>query len=720
MRVIKNRFKKKCSQCSVVVAEGQGLSYQKNGVWGTVCKYKVCQDKIAGLSQHIQSQAKPERRVDANGVIHLNPMDWNILPVIKKLPNASFDHSAKKWSVSTDPRDLQEIASVLSPLGFDVEFSISNNSSVEDALKRAEAVGAYPYQRDGISFLAGKTRALLGDDMGLGKTIQSLVALPENARAIFICPASLKGNVANEVGKWRPDLTAVVISGRGNFQLPNKGEVIIINYDILPSELTPTDKWGNESKNVPSSWVDILKETHLIVDEVHNCKNPKAIKSRRCKVLSRLCGTVWAMTGTPILSSQMDLWGVLSAFNMERRVFGDFKNFIEKMGGRRVGVSSTASKWVFGEPSPQVPNMLKSVMLRRMKTEVLTDLPAKTYQDILVDVSKKSLLKKAEKLLIDVKDLTPTDKLPDFEKFSEIRAELAKDRIGALEELLDSFEDAGEPVVVFSAHKAPVEALAGRYGWDIITSDTPVEDRTNIVDAFQKGILKGVALTIKAGGVGLTLTRASKMIFVDMEWNPSLNIQAEDRICRIGQKASSLQYIRLVSNCAMDIHVHKLIAKKNEMIYKILDADAPEEVIEYVPKQAEDLSSLVVEETQQELEARLKREAEEKRIAAEKLERSSAQCKISARRGEWVRGRKLPAPTPEQEQKIYEALQLMLSQCDGAQSEDGLGFNKPDAYNMRTIKVSGLLSGDVALQKFVWGTLRKYSRQLANLYPVLF
>ena len=719
MRVLENKFKSKCYVCGVTVQPADGFAVEEiPRVWKTVCKNSGCHSQVKGLTELLN---RPNtREITSKGMVNIYPFDWSALPKIKTFPGARFDGNTKSWFISLDPSDRDRVVKVAKDLRLDLPKGfekVEATSEVKEALARGEAVGAYPYQLKGIEFLAGKKHAFLADDMGLGKTIQSLVALPENAKCIFLCPATLKSNVANEVTKWRPDLTPVVICGRKGFRVPSKGEVVIVNYDILPSCFTPTDKWG-EVSSTPSSWVQSLSETVLIADEVHVCKNPKASKSKKTKVLSKMCLRVWAMTGTPIMSKALDMWGVLQAFDLERKVFGSWKNFVQLMNGEKQWVSATASKWVFGTPSPMVTETLRKLMLRRLKKDVLPDLPAKTYQDILVDVNSKSLFNKTEKLMVDVKHLTPNEPLPHFEKFSKLRAALAKDRIPALIEQVESFEEADEPVVVFSAHKEPMKALAQRDGWGTITSDTTLEGRKEIVRQFQDGFLKGVGLTIKAGGVGLTLTRASKMIFVDMEWNPALNTQAEDRICRIGQQADNIQYVRLVSNCALDIHVHNILHAKAEMIHKALESeDSP---VVFTPTPAIDLSTKVVQETPEEAQKRIEDLREAKKRAGKKLAQASATAKITARRSSWTRGSLLPDPSPTQRQEIYAALVLMLGSCDGAVSHDNVGFNKPDAYNMRSIRISGLLGGDIGLQKYVWGTLRKYSRQLESIFPDLF
>ena len=524
-------------------------------------------------------------------------------------------------------------------------------------------------------------------------------------RAIVICPASLKINWANEVIKWRNDLTPVVCKGKKGFKLPQENEVVILNYDILPVEFTPTNKWGDESTNVPQAWRDVLSQTTLIADEAHLCKSHKAMRSKRTKVLSNLCKKSWAMTGTPLLSKGFDLWGVVSTFGMGRTVFGGFKGFTSSMNA----VKNYHGGYDFGTPDPSVPEKLRRVMLRRTKSEVLSHLPPKTYQDVLVEVGSKKLLKMSENMMSMLIE-NGSDNIPDFTEFSRVRAALAEDRISTLEDMVESFEEAHEPVVVFSAHRAPIEALSKRDGWEVIMGDTNQDDREDAVQAFQAGLLKGIACTIKAGGVGITLTKASKMIFCDMEWNPALNLQAEDRICRIGQTASNLQYIRLVSDCPMDRHVLKLIDKKKAMIEAAIEKEC---------------SPLNTTSTTGGVSIRQEtRKERDDRIA--KVIAKEAQDRVSNQLPTWVNT--IPSKIVNRSVDANLQAQIIMASeelgcvCDGAQEHDGQGYNKPDSYVMKNITTSGLLY-DLTQQdllKFAWSKLLKYKSQVGHLTPELF
>ena len=182
---------------------------------------------------------------------------------------------------------------------------------------------------------------------------------------------------------------------------------------------------------------------------------------------------------------------------------------------------------------------LKSVMLRRMRKEVLPELPEKTRENVSVSIGR-TLRNEMNELMEDINeeeaDLLRRLMQPIiFKKISTIREALAAAKIPALNALVEEHEVESEPLVVFSSHRKPIEQLGDRPGWGIITGGVSAAKRTEVEKQFQAGELKGVACTIRSGGTGITLTRASHVIIVDPDWTPAMNSQAEDRLCRIGQ-----------------------------------------------------------------------------------------------------------------------------------------------------------------------------------------
>jgi SNF2 family DNA or RNA helicase len=498
---------------------------------------------------------------------------FELVPVvIEHLRRAGFEVYASK-DLSQRLRDRAAAAQA------DVEKANDRVHAIDAELKK-RGLELYVFQKEGVAWLAPRITALLGDDMGLGKTIQFLCAIPGGAPVIIICPASMKGIWRREMQKWRPDLKPIVLEGRGSFMWPRPGEAIIINREILPAD----------PKNVQATLISEGKcseGTVVITDEIHAFKGNRTEGTKRLRALTEVVlaagGRHWGGTGTPILNRPDELWSLLTTLKLAADAFGSYPRFLKLFGGHKGGYGVEWS----GETSPEIPALLKRVMLRRTKAEVLPDLPTKTWRDIEVEIDSETrqlgdevlALVSGAGINVDEFNAATDDAVLSkmeraaFEKMSALRAALATAKIPALLEQLKEFDEQGEPVVVFSYHRKPVDLFKDKEGWAVITGDTSAEARAQIVDAFQGGRLKGVAATIQAAGVGLTLTRASQAIFVDLAWTPALNKQAEDRLLRIGQKRAVI-ITRLVADHQIDERVAELLAIKQRLIENTIEKAA--------------------------------------------------------------------------------------------------------------------------------------------------
>lgn len=402
--------------------------------------------------------------------------------------------------------------------------------------------------------------ALLADQMGTGKSVQALMACEDNP--IIVCPAVAKGVWANEVLKWRDDLVPVILDGHGMFRFPVKNEAIIVNYDILP------DKFDFPSNG----------RYNLIPDEAHMLKSgSKTNRTRRFRALSRGVrkglGKVYGLTGSPILNHPLDMWHILVSLGLEKIAFGSFPNFKRLYNCERDGRG--VLEW--GMPTPGVKTALATVMLRRLRKDVLKELPGKIHQDIPVKINRKTMLA-CDKALAALKErgisfekaVNRTIETEDgdigFSEISNAEMLLAVAKIPAMLEVVEQFEQNDEPLIVFSAHTAPIEALNKRKGWIGVTGSTVKgEDRFGIVERFQRGELRGLGFTIRSGGVALTMTRACHALFVDQDWVPEMNNQAEDRLDRFGQMRGVL-INRLIADHYMDRLKAASMARKMQYI----------------------------------------------------------------------------------------------------------------------------------------------------------
>ena len=637
------------------------------------------------------------------------------------LEGARFDGMTKTNYASLDK--IPRILTRLRDAGFQIQLTDELASSLKgheqetvvltkSAVMRLDRVeeklaerglSLYGFQRVGVEWLAARTGALLADEMGTGKTIQTLAALPDTTPIVVVAPAVAKGVWLREARKWRPEMKVTVLSGRGSFRWPEAGEMVVLNYDILPNE--------EDLTNAPPGMC-------LVADEAHALKSFKAKRTKKFRALSDNVrgqgGRTWLLTATPLLNRPTELWGILSAAGLEREVFGTWGQFVSLFGGFK-------DRWGgmhWGTPSPEVPSRLARVSLRRMRADVLPDLPVKTWQEVEVDLSL-ALSRKCDGLVamleadgpgsagVTLESITEKvlrEKL-SFTDYSEVRAAIATAKIPALLALVDEFEAQDEPLVVFSAHRMPIDQFDGREGWAVITGDTSPAKRTEIEEAFQAGKLRGVAATIQAGGVAITLTRSANAVFVDRDWTPALNSQAEDRICRIGQSRGCI-ITDLVGTHKLDRRVAALLTVKTAMATAALPTsvsqsdEAPTKTIEELIA----ASSLGTPEA-----VRLRAQANPEAVA-----RALAGSTPSAPKSERQMAQNA------QEEWAYEALQTLAGMDeDRAQEVNGVGFNKLDGAFGHSLAEQARTKG--LTQKQWQAAIKlcgKYYRQVGRCPPV--
>lgn len=444
----------------------------------------------------------------------------------------------------------------------------------KEAVKRAEKAGLYPYQIEGVKWITSQKNCLLADDPGLGKTCQILMSLDSKNGALVVAPSHLVLNWRDETEKWRPDLRPFIVKNGKMFKYPEPGEVVIMTYGLIPKkfELPPRKR---KNPNITDEDRKAMGQTVLIFDEVQALKNNKAIKSRRAKDMMKIAQKTIGATGTPILNRELELWNMCIAIGIEKIIFEDFPGFLYLFGGRRGEYGYT-----FSGPRKETPKILRKAMLRRTREEVDIQLPDKIYIEIKVELPDK-----ARKTLDNAWDVYKSstyysdDVIPPFELLSKEKEELAKSKIAVLKQVVEDLESKDIAPLVFSAHQAPVNEIAKRKDWKAITGvgTTPAQ-KHKIKDEFQDGKLKGLALSIKAAGTGLTLTRTHVSIFNDLDWVPANNVQAEGRTERIGQKKEKVIIYHLVADHPLERHIRKLIFEKMKLAKAALEL--PEEEFE--------------------------------------------------------------------------------------------------------------------------------------------
>lgn len=449
-----------------------------------------------------------------------------------------------------------------------------------------EGLEYFPYQKAGVEYLLSCKRALLADEMGLGKTVQAigLMNALKIRPVVIICPASLKGNWEREVNKWITYWASVHVVYGSDWV---DADVVIINYDLVHRHYDKLHsyKWGL-----------------VVLDEVHYLKQPSS--NRTACIFGTRAGCnpieadrVVALTGTPIPNRPIEMQAVLRY--LDSYGWSSRKRFADRYcGGLRVdhyGKEVARGATHLDELNKRIRG---TVMVRRMKLDVLKDLPDKVRSVLPIDINaadRKEIRAQDRK----IRDMVGLKKKGDFtqtEFANAVKAlSISKDTMGEMGELAELRRLLGEAkvktacihieetiadgakVVVFGHHKSVLNAIKGHFGDAavLITGATPVKKRQGIVDAFQNdSSVKVFVGNIVAAGVGLTLTAASEVIFVEGDWVPGNLSQAEDRCHRVGQKDTV--FVRhLVVEDTLDAVMARAVVSKQDNISKALDL-APE------------------------------------------------------------------------------------------------------------------------------------------------
>lgn len=480
------------------------------------------------------------------------------------------------------------------------QISASRAVTAQAEVAVPDGLAYLPYQLAGIATMRTRANVLLADEMGLGKTIQVIGLLnddPSIKRVLIVCPASLKANWVRELNKWlvRPRQIAVA-----NGQFPD-AEIVVINYDIL----------GKHRATLMAVTWDLL-----VADESQYLKNEKAqrtqallgqwTKDKADRMLPVQAKRKVFLTGTPIVNRPRELWTTVKALDPNGLGSGNFPKFgVRYCDGHQVAINRRGDlRWDFDGASnlEELQQRLRSsIMIRRLKADVLTELPAKRRQVIVVPPNSAlaRAAVQAERVLFDryqqaivaaekaaaaarargdndgyraaVDKLHSASKIA-FDEMAKVRHETAVAKLDAVIEHLELVLESQDKVVVFCHHHDVARALAERFAnAAVVTGEVAPKDRIDQVDKFQHDpdchLFVG---SIQAAGVGLTLTAAQHVVFAEMDWVPGNMSQAEDRLHRIGQRGHVLVQHLVFDNSVDSLMAH-IIIDKQEVIEAAMD-----------------------------------------------------------------------------------------------------------------------------------------------------
>ena len=448
----------------------------------------------------------------------------------------------------------------------------------------------FPHQRAGVAFLSTARRALLADEPGLGKTAQTIRALKKLSEteqvfpALIACPNTLKKNWFREFGMWWPDANVQVISGSAaqrRKQFAEEADVYVINWESLRTHsklasygsiaLTRCPECGGHDESVTQNRCEVHKRElneidfkAVVADEIHRSKDPKSKQTRALWAATGDADIRFALTGTPIANNVLDLWSILHWLSPDewpsktRWIDRMIDTMLNAFGGMMViGVKPHMNDEFYATINPRMRRMLKA--------RVLPWLPPvlKERRDVEMSTKQKKAYKQMlEVMIAELEDggavvapsaLTQTTRLLQFassyaeisidEISGEMRTVLTEPscKVDALMDDIKSGDFGDDSVAVCAVSRQLIELLSkaltdAKIPHGLITGAQNEDERQKAVDDFQSGKIKWILFTAQAGGVGITLTAARRLVMLQRPWSLVDYKQALDRVHRIGSE----------------------------------------------------------------------------------------------------------------------------------------------------------------------------------------
>ena len=527
------------------------------------------------MEQTIKKQAVMAQNEYGERVIKITfTYDLDLLFKVRTLPGRKYYVESKCWCAPVHMETLNTLLKWGFVIDEHLKTFMEKIATKENKILSEQIVGLkgelFPFQIKGVAFIEKHNgRALIADEMGLGKTVQALAWLqlhPERRPAIIICPASIKLNWEREAQKWVTHPKTEVLSGTTPWKV--KGKIIIINYDVLPD------------------WIDELIKIEpavLITDECHYYKSNQAQRTKAVKKLAKGIQNVIALSGTPVLNRPVEIFNALKL--IDDSVFPDYWKYVRRycaatyngFGWDLSGASNTAELY---------ERLTETVMIRRLKKDVLQDLPEKIYSFIPIDLTNRKEYDAAERDFLSFisreKGVEAAERASNAEslvRVGELKRLAVKGKILPVMDWIQNFLEVDGKLVVFAEHKFVIDELMHKFGEVAVKLDgscTSIQ-RQKAVDIFQTEEECRLFIgNIQAAGIGITLTAASNVAFIELPWTPGALVQAADRCHRIGQKDCVNVYYLLAKE-TIEEKIALLLDSKKKIVDAILDGKITEQ-----------------------------------------------------------------------------------------------------------------------------------------------
>ena len=525
----------------------------------------------------------------------------SIIERVRQIPGRRFDGARKVWIVPTRSRvDLERMIYQIQQFE-NINWVSGTTKKEEDiaydvpelpdlTIPHSLKIQPYPYQLKGIARGLELKRFMNCDEPGLGKTLQSIatINLANAFPCLVICPSSLKINWQREWEKFT-DKKAMVLTDKVRdtwtfFYQTGMHQVFIVNYESLKKyfvqRIKKAEGWTLRDVEFRNS-INLFKS--VIIDESHRCKSASTQQAKFCKGICTGKEWVIELTGTPVVNRPKDLIPQLAILN-RMDDFGGYKPFVNRYcSGQRE--ASNLKELNF--------NLWKYCMFRREKSLVLTDLPDKIRQVNTCEITNRKEYMDAERDLImylqkykdaDDEKIEKALRGEVMVRINILRQISARGKVRDVIEFVKDFRENGKKIILFcSLHEVVKRYFPTAVS---VTGRDSQDEKQRAVDAFQNNPKADIIIcSIKAAGVGLTLTASSNVAFVEFPWTYADCCQCEDRAHRIGQKDSVTCYYFL-GRRTIDEKVYRIIQEKKNIANAVTGSteDIEENIVDMVAR----------------------------------------------------------------------------------------------------------------------------------------
>ena len=545
-------------------------------------KYNVGDLSVKELQSSLNAVKENRRFFKTERNDFLDLTDMRVVGFLNLIEDLSNDTELKDDTIKIDKNKALYLESIMKNRELDfirgaeriasIREKLTNHEYKELAAPKNLKATLRSYQLVGYNWLTTLSDmgfgGILADEMGLGKTIQTIAFLlsQKGSKSLVITPTSLIYNWKDEFNNFAPSLNIGIVHGS-----KSEREIVLENQDEYDVILTTYGTLRNDFERYNNIMFD-----YCIIDEAQNIKNPASISSKMVKGINAKCRI--ALTGTPIENNLLELWSIFD-FIMPWFLYTE-----EKFKSKFVNASDENMK--------ELKSLIKPFILRRLKRDVLEELPDKIEKKYIVEMPapQKQVYKAYMKDVKAKMKSNKEDKITIFSYLTKLR-QLCLDpsllidgylggsgKIKATIDIVRSEIASNKKILIFSQFTSVLKKIEEEISKEEIEylyldGSVKAKERINLVNKFNENEnIKIFLISLKAGGTGLNLTSASLVIHFDPWWNPAIEDQATDRAHRMGQKRV-VEVIKLISQDTIEEKIVKLQEDKKELINSVMNGE---------------------------------------------------------------------------------------------------------------------------------------------------